>query len=326
LRKNGIYQISLKNFAVSPKEEIIITKEKGSSKKRRPQVIEVVEQQKVTFHKNWFITIDGQKYYYTFDKKERVARYYKNRKLVNLDIVKEYRKKHKTFERLKSTGKHYVFKTDSKKKAIDLEFSDLGGMYFRMPRTDKNKVSRPKNPRYPYITLIKNGKKTYKKRSELTKEDRLLMMPPPPRPNASKEDLKKFKASMKAWRKRAGLNTAPKPQVIEVKEKKKKNIAQVVEAADLKSTKKKLEEYKKKNRIYSLDYNEEAKKYVLNTKRTKKEFQLLLFIYKNMKKVEREKFRSPTYIKNNINTLHKTLKEVQEKDKNANKGEWYVLN
>lgn len=179
----------------------------------KPQVIEVKKQQKKGFHKNWFITIDGQKYYYTFDRKERVARYYKNGKLVNLDIVKEYKKKHKIFKQLKNTGKHYVFKSKKEQKVIDREFSDLGGMYFRMPRKNKNKVSRPDHPSKPYVTLWKNGEKFYKKRSELTKEDRLLMMPPPPPPNASKEELKKFKASMRAWRERTGQ----KPQIREIK-------------------------------------------------------------------------------------------------------------
>jgi len=242
LRKNGIYAIRFQNFTYSPKEEIIIRKE--LSKKERAQVIEVVEQQKTRFHKNWFITIDGQKYYYTFDKRERVARYYKNGKLVKLDIPKEYRKKHKMFERLKSTGKHYVFKSKKEQKVIDQEFSDLGGMYFRMPRADKNRVPFPNNPRHPYVTLIKNGKKFYKKKSELTKEDRLLMMPPPPRPNASKEDLKKFKASMKAWKKRTGQ----KPQVREINPvkieviKNKKGLVEVIETPDWKTAKKRLQE------------------------------------------------------------------------------------
>ena len=192
----------------------------------KPQVIEVREQQKTGFHKNWFITIDGQKYYYTFDRKERVARYYKNGRLVNLDIVKEYRKKHKIFEQLKNTGRHYVFKSKKEQKVIDREFSDLGGMYFRMPRKNKNKVSRPDHPSKPYVTLWKSGEKFYKKRSELTKEDRLLMMPPPPPPNATKKDLKKFKTSMKAWRERTGQKIQVRevqPVKIKVIEKKKKN-------------------------------------------------------------------------------------------------------
>lgn len=226
LRKNGFYNISWK-IPPPPK----------------PQVIEVKKQQKTTFHEKWFITIDGQKYYYTFDKNERVARYYKNGKLVDLNIVKEYSKKHKIFERIKSTGKHYVFKTEREQKIIDQEFSDLGGMYFRMPRVDKNKVSRPNHPSRPYVTLWKNGKKTYKKRSELTTQDRLLMMPPPPPPNASKEELKKFKASMKVWRKRTGQKhqvRGIKPVKIEVI-KNKKGLVEVIETPDWKSAKRKLE-------------------------------------------------------------------------------------
>jgi bla regulator protein BlaR1 len=133
------------------------------------------------FNKNWFITIDGQKYYYTFDKEERIARYYLNGKLINLDIVKEYKKKHKVFKKLKATGKHYVFKPENEQKEIDREFSDLGGMYFRMPRADKNKVPYPENPIKPYVRLRKGDKIWYKKRDELTEEEKLLLpLPPPP--------------------------------------------------------------------------------------------------------------------------------------------------
>jgi len=242
LRKHGVYAISFQNFSFSPKDEIIIRKE--LSKKERTQVIEVVEQQKTRFHKNWFITIDGQKYYYTFDKNERIARYYKNGKLANLNIIKEYKKKYTIFKRLQNSGKHYVFKTKSAQKEIDREFSDLGGMYFRMPRADKNKVSYPNAPSRPYITLWKNGKKFYKKKSELTTEDRLLMMPPPPLPNASKKDIRKAKESMKAWRKRTGK----KPQVREIKPvkieviKNKNGLVEVIETPDSKRAQNKLQE------------------------------------------------------------------------------------
>ena len=179
------------------------------NKKNSKKVID--KQEKPKFHKNWFITIDGEKYYYTFDKNERVARYYKNNKLVDLDIVKEYNKKHKTFENLKNTGKHYVFKTKEAQKEIDKEWSDLGGMYFRMPRTDKNKVSRPINPKKPYITLRKNNKVFYKLRKDLTAEDKLLIPPPPPVPNATKEEIIKAKEAYKAWKKRTGNDFAPPP-------------------------------------------------------------------------------------------------------------------
>ncbi len=276
LRQNGIYSINFENFIVSPKDKIIIKNKNWSSKTVRPQVIEVVEQQKTGFHKNWFITIDGQKYYYTFDRKERVARYYKNGKLVKLNIVKEYGKKHKLFERLKSTGKHYVFKSKKEQKIIDREFSDLGGMYYRMPRKNKNKVSRPDHPSKPYVTLWKSGEKFYKKRSELTKEDRLLMMPPPPPPNASKEELKKFKASMRTWRERTGQKIQvreikperievikkkkkdSKPQIREVKPvkieviKKKNGLVEVIETPDWKGAKKKLKEVEELTEVKEL--------------------------------------------------------------------------
>ncbi|QTE22062.1 M56 family metallopeptidase [Polaribacter cellanae] len=147
----------------------------------------------IKFNANWFITIDNNRYYYTFDKNERIARYYKNGKLVNLDIEREYNKKHTNFEKLKNTGKHYVFKSEKDKKIIDREFSDLGGMYFRMNRAQKNSVSYPDNPVKPYVKLRKGDKVWYKKRSELTKEDKLLIPPPPPNPKASKEDILKAK-------------------------------------------------------------------------------------------------------------------------------------
>ena len=242
LRKNGVYAIRFQNFTYSPKEEIIIRKE--ISKKERSQVIEVVEQQKKAFHKSWFITIDGQKYYYTFDKKERVARYYKNGKLVKLNIVKEYKKKYKIFKRLQNSGKHYVYKTKREQKVIDREFSDLGGMFFRMPRADKNNVHYPNAPSRPYVTLWKKGEKFYKKSSELTTEDRLLMMPPPPPPNASKKDIRKAKESMKAWRKRTGQKIQVReinPVKIEVI-KNKNGLVEVLETPNSKRAKKKLKE------------------------------------------------------------------------------------
>lgn len=162
------------------------------------------------FNKNWFITINGQKYYYTFDKKERIARYYLNGKLVNLDIVEEYKKKHKIFEKLKASGKHYVFKPENEQTEIHREFSDLGGMYFRMPRADKNKVPYPENPIKPYVRLRKGDKIWYIKRDELTAEEKLLLPPPPPVPNATKEQILKARKAYSDWKKRTG-NDLPIP-------------------------------------------------------------------------------------------------------------------
>ncbi len=179
-----------------------------------PEVIEVVEtplaiQETVKFNKGWYITIDGQRYYYTFDRVERVARYYKNGKLVDLDIVKEYKKKHKIYKQLQKEGKHFVHKSKQDKRRIKQEFSDLGGMYFRMSRDQKRRVSRPKNPIAPYLRLItEQGKVYYKLRSELTDEDRKNIPPPPPEIMGDKmSDAEKAKArkAYKEWSKRLKL-------------------------------------------------------------------------------------------------------------------------
>ncbi len=197
----------VEKFMTYIKEEhnvIEIKEEKGNIK-----IIEIQEDPK--FNKDWYIIIDGQKYFYTFNNNERIARYYKKGKLVNLDIVKEYKKKHKIFENLKSTGKHYVFKSEKEKTAIDREFSDLGGMYFRMPRVDKNKVTRSENPIKPYVALRKNNKVFYKLKKDLTEEDKLLIPPPPPVPNATKEEIEKAKNAYEAWKKRTGNDFTPPP-------------------------------------------------------------------------------------------------------------------
>lgn len=139
------------------------------------------------FHNDWYITIDGEKYYYTFDKNERIARYYKNNILVDLDIVNEYKKKNNTYKKLINTGKHYIYKPIDEQKEIKREFSDLGGMYFRMSRIDKRSVERPLNFYNPYVRLEKDNKVFYKLRTELTQEDKLLLPQPPPPNEASSE-------------------------------------------------------------------------------------------------------------------------------------------
>ena len=187
------------------------------------------------FNKGWFITIEGQKYFYTFDKNERIARYYKNGKFVNLDIVKEYKKKQLIFKKLQASGKHYVFKKGKEKEAIDREFSDLGGMYFRMSRAEKNKVSKPINPIRPYIRLMKNNVVFYKLRKDLTEEDKLLLPPPPAPINASKEEKQKAKMEFENWKKRTGntLNEIP-PAPKKAKKKRKQKVDQNNVAKSLK--------------------------------------------------------------------------------------------
>ena len=93
-----------------------------------------------------------------------------------------------------------------KRQLIDREYSDLGGMYFRMKRSDKNLVSRPENPIRPYTKLVKkDGTVYYKLRTELTDKDHENLMPPPPPPNASEAQKSDINARLKEWSKRLKL-------------------------------------------------------------------------------------------------------------------------
>jgi hypothetical protein len=292
----------------SSKREYIDSQISNSSKQSIPQnsntgtIIDIREKLKdvnnlkiiytkdsVKFNENWFITIDNQKYFYTFDKKERIARYYKDGKLVNLDIVKEYKNKYKIFENIKKEGKHYVFKTEKEKALIDREFSDLGGMYFRMTRSNKNKVTRPESPVKPYITLRKNNKVFYKLRNELTEEDKLLIPPPPPVPNATKEEILKAKNAYEAWKVRTG-NTfediPPKP---------------------------------KKNQETQLNkYLKLSENYIGNENRTKKELEEIKKQYTLLDDSIKSNFMSPDFIIENMKVLeakHKIMMKAKQKEK-----------
>ncbi len=80
-----------------------------------------------------------------------------------------------------------------------------------MPRADKNKVKRPKNPVIPYVRLRKDGKVWYKKREELTEEEKLLLPPAPPRANVSETQKEKYKKVLKEWTERTSSNSYSLP-------------------------------------------------------------------------------------------------------------------
>lgn len=140
------------------------------------KVLKTNKNKDIILLEDWYITIKDKRYYYPYKKGDLRKYYDKYGNEVNLDIVKEYKVKNKALEKLKNQGKHYIYKTKSEKREMDHLFSDLGGMYFRMPKTLKEKVNPPKSPQYPYLTLTKkNGEVYYKKSSELTDEDKKLL-------------------------------------------------------------------------------------------------------------------------------------------------------
>lgn len=176
LNKSGIYQISFKNFILSPNSDLIKLKgEREINEIRKNQVEEVVEEK---------------------TKKASLER---------------YNKINKKYESFRKEKPHFVKSSKEKQNELNEMFSFMGRIYFELSKEDKKKTKRPIHPDYPYIRLIKNNKVFYKLRKDLTEEDKLLIPPPPPMRNASKEEIKKNKKVYKNWKKRTGNDFAPPP-------------------------------------------------------------------------------------------------------------------
>ena len=63
------------------------------------------------------------------------------------------------------------------------------------------------------MKLNKKNKVFFKLRGALTREDQLLIPPPPLVPDASKEEVLKAKNAYIAWKKRNGNDNAPPPPI-----------------------------------------------------------------------------------------------------------------
>ena len=150
-----------------------------------PKVLKTNTNKEIVLLEDWYIIIDNKRHYYPY-KGDQSKYYDQYGKEITLSIVNEYKKKYDIFQKLINEEPHYIYKTEIEKKALDHLFSDLGGMYFRMPKTDRTRVVKPLNPISPYIMLIKTtGEIYYKLKSELTDKDRELQPPPQPPPPVS---------------------------------------------------------------------------------------------------------------------------------------------
>jgi len=102
------------------------------------------------------------------------------------DRVTDYNKLNKEYEELRNQKPHYIKSSEERQKQLNDLFSKLGSLYFNLPKTDKTKVKRPVHPHNPYVRLKKDGEVYYKLKSELTKEDKKLLPPPPLANNKTK--------------------------------------------------------------------------------------------------------------------------------------------
>ncbi|MDO6852222.1 M56 family metallopeptidase [Cellulophaga lytica] len=116
------------------------------------------------------------------------------------DPLETYKKEYNTYVTLTKQEPHYIHRSEAEKKKIDDLFMLLGSLYFSLSKEDRAKVKTANPPILPYVILIRNGKTEYKKRSELTAEDKKLLPPPPPPPPAANASLKhNSKEIKKAW-------------------------------------------------------------------------------------------------------------------------------
>ena len=135
------------------------------------------------------------------------------KEVLNVSVnIEKYRVLYDLYEGLRKQKPHYVKSSTQRKKKLDGLHSKLGSMYFKLSKTNKRKVKRPIHPFKPYLKLRKNNKFFYKLESELTEKDKLLIPPPPPRPNASKEEIQKAKHAYNNWKERTGNDGAPPPK------------------------------------------------------------------------------------------------------------------
>ncbi|MCI2228970.1 M56 family metallopeptidase [Polaribacter sp. MSW13] len=129
----------------------------------------------------------------------------------NIKYVKEYQELNKVYESQRNKKPHFVESSKEIQKKLSNLYSNLCSMYFKLSKENKKKVKRPIPPHDPYLKLRKNNKEFYKLRSEMTEADKLLIPPPPPVPNATKEQILKAEKAYSDWKKRTGNDIQPPP-------------------------------------------------------------------------------------------------------------------
>ena len=199
--------------------------------------VEAQEEQTETIHEQGFSKqkeSSDSEIYKEYDYQENKSTINKFKELINSLKEKDnplykYNKTNKYYEVLRNKKPHYIDSDSKRKDMLEKIFSELGSMYFKLTKENKQKVKRPIHPHDPYLRLMKNNKVFYKLRKDFTEEDELLIPPPPPVPNATKEQIQKAEKAYKNWKKRTGnsLKSIPPPppprhhldQVIEMAKK-----------------------------------------------------------------------------------------------------------
>ncbi|MDF2157181.1 M56 family metallopeptidase [Algoriphagus sp. CAU 1675] len=88
----------------------------------------------------------------------------------NISMLNVYKDLYFTYELNRNEKDHFIYK--SKQEALLNQFLKVESAFFALDYSDKKLVSRPTNPQYPYVKLLKEGKEIFKLPSELTQEEK----------------------------------------------------------------------------------------------------------------------------------------------------------
>ncbi|WP_297335103.1 M56 family metallopeptidase [Algoriphagus sp.] len=105
---------------------------------------------------------------------------------VNTNPVSLYQKELKAYQEKLSAGVHFIDKTSSEQEELMELFLDLGGKFFRLQAEDKKLTTRPEHPFAPFIRLKKGETYYFKRKEDLTEEEKKQLPPAPPAHKALK--------------------------------------------------------------------------------------------------------------------------------------------
>jgi len=97
----------------------------------------------------------------------------------HVNAINSYNAFYASYEKQRTASPHFIHRSKKDQAELLALNSTLGGMYFKLTDEAKNQVDRPIHPATPYVSLVIDGKKIYKLKSELTTaEYQQLSLPP----------------------------------------------------------------------------------------------------------------------------------------------------
>ncbi|QCX40386.1 hypothetical protein FF125_18765 [Aureibaculum algae] len=107
----------------------------------------------------------GRKAFYVNDSLTPTSTSLSRKQNLKQDALENYISKNNKYEKTRNEEPHYKDRSLSEQKELDNSFSELNNLYNSLSRENQQKTKRPIYPLMPYIKIMKDGKKYYKKES-----------------------------------------------------------------------------------------------------------------------------------------------------------------